>query len=368
MGYILDAQKRASEKQPKATVTRLRRTIDFGDLSTEKLIASDAHPNASPLLITPKTIRRFNEAEFLAFIKGSRPWMYENLSRHGAILLRGFLGTGAASLSRLSAALRSDRLFNASRSIPTPAALHENVFEDDCWHTEAAQPLYNAYSDCAVFPSFKILSCDDKTPQPGGTVTLANTRSIYQSLNDELVAEFERRGITYRRLFPNIDGYTSESATELSDIHSWQNIFKTSDKNEVEKKCRENGLSYMWHSNGNVEIWNSAPACISHVETGDRLWFNQVHLFKSISTVFIQRKSLMSKLFSIVNSPVMMDASFSDGTQIPQSYVDEITTVHRNLTIEVQIEAGDFLLVDNALNAQGRHSLGKDQCLFMTAY
>lgn len=368
MGYILEAQKRASEKPPKATITHLRRTIDFGDLSADQLVVTADPINSSPLLIKPKTVKRFNEAEFLAFIKSSRPWLYENLSRYGAVLLRGFTSTGADSLSRLSAALRSDRLFNASRSVPTPTALDEHVFEDDCWLTETPQALHNAYSDCAVFPSFKILSCDASALEPGGTVTLANTRSIYQSLDAELILEFERRGITYRRFFPNIEDYKPETGIESSKIHSWQNIFKTPDRVDVEKKCRENGLSYLWHSNGSVEVWNSAPACISHTDTRDRLWFNQVHLFKSTSDNFIERKSLLSKLFSIVKSPVSLEVSFSDGSAIPQSHIDEITAVHRRLTIEVPLRVGDYLLIDNVLNAQGRHALGKDQRLFMTAY
>ncbi len=368
MGYILEAQKRASEKPAKATVTHLRRTIDFGDLISEQMIPDAEFGKLSPLVITPKTVRRFNETEFFAFVKNSRPWVYENLSRHGAILMRGFSNNGAGSLSKLCAALRPDRQFNAARSIPTPAALYENVFEDDCWLSETAQALHNAYSDCTIFPSFKILACDANAPQPGGTVTLANTRSMYESLSDELILEFERRGITYRRLFPTIDSYKPDTGLESCRVHSWQNIFKTSDRDVVENKCRDNGLSYLWHSNGSVEIWNSAPACVSHTDTRDRVWFNQVHLFKSTSNNFIERKSLLSKLFSIVKSPASLDVNFSDGSAIPQSYLDEITAVHQRVTIEVPLEVGDYLLIDNVLNAQGRHALGKDQRLFMTAY
>lgn len=43
--------------------------------------------------------------------------------------------------------------------------------------------------------------------------------SIYQSLSDELILEFERRGITYRRLFPTIDGYKPNTGIESSKVH-----------------------------------------------------------------------------------------------------------------------------------------------------
>lgn len=368
MGYILEAQKRASKKPSTANVTQLRRMIEFDDLCSEELIDTESDAIPSPLLITPKTVKRFNEIEFLSFVKRSRPWVYENLSKHGAVLFRGFAGTGADSLSRLSAALRSDRLFNAVRSVPTPAKLEENVFQDDCWLTETPQALHNAYSDCAVFPLYKILACDQRAPSPGGSVTLASTRSIYQHLSEELVLEFEKRGITYRRQYPDIATISQESERGSIQVNAWQHIFKTQDRRDAENKCRENGLSFQWGADGGLEVWNSAPACISHAETSDRLWFNQVHLFKSSSINFLQPKSLLSKLFSIVRSPLSMDATFCDGTAIPQTYVDEIAAVHQDLTVEVELEVGDFLLVDNTMCAQGRHALGKNQRLLMTTY
>lgn len=368
MGFILEAQKRASKNPPIATVTPLRKSVGLKDLSVVDLITETANDTPSPLLITPKTAKCSDENEFISFFRNFRPWLCENLSRHGAILLRGFPSTGAASLSRLAAALRTDRAFNASRSIPTPAILHENAFKDDCWLTEAPQALHNAYSDCAIFPAFKILRCNHVDQQLESVITIANTRSIYQHLDGTLVAEFERRGITYRRSFTDINEVGSGAMTEVARIHTWQNIFKTSQKNDVERKCRENGLSYSWRANGSVEIWNSAPACISHRDTGDRLWFNQIHLYKSSAIRFIHRKSLLSKLFSIVKSPMSMDASFSDGTPIPQSAIDEIALVHDRLTLEIQLLAGDFLLLDNALTAQGRHALVSDQPFLMTMY
>jgi hypothetical protein len=200
------------------------------------------------------------------------------------------------------------------------------------------------------------------------TVTLANTRSIYQHLDLDLLLEFERRGLTYRRVYRNAQNYDAESALNSANIHSWQNIFKTSQRNDVEKKCRENGLSYRWHSTGNIEIWNSAPACISHPDTGDRLWFNQIHLFKSSTRGSAQRKSILSKLFSVAGSPVAMEVDFSDGTPIPASYVDVLAAIHEKLELQFELQGGDFLVLDNALTAQGRHALHNSQRLLVTMY
>ena len=368
MGYILEAQKRASQRPPKASVTPIRKMIGFDDLSTENLITDPCGNTPAPLLITPKSAKQFNEGEFILFIKHSRPWIYENLSRNGAVLLRGFPSSGSSSLNKLAAAMRTCHSFSASRSVPTPAGIHENVFEDDRWHTQTPQRLHNAYSDCTIFPAIKALYCDGQASPWEGVVTLANTRAIYQYLDNELILDFERRGITYRRLFPNGAECNADSPSASASVYSWQRIFKASRKHEVEKKCRNNGLSYQWNSNGSIEVWNSAPACISHPDTSERLWFNQLHLFGSSDQRFVHRKAWLSKLFSIARPHSSMEATFSDGTPIPRPYVDEIAAAHRAVTLEIQLAPGDFLILDNALTAQGRHALGEDQRLLMTMY
>jgi DSF synthase len=368
MGYILAAQKRASEQPKKATVTQLRRTISFPDIFTMPLVGETPDRIPSPLLLSPKQTNRFNEAEFVAFIKSSRPWIHENLTRHGALLLRGFSNQGSTSLGRLCAALRLDRIFDASHSVPTPATLFENVFAEDYYSTEMPQALHNAYADCALFPAVKILSCNDQAIDSGGLVTLANTRSIYQHLDESLVAEFERRGITYRRNFhsaPKIGRLDDNVATK---IQAWQNIFKTQDRAEVERKCRQNSLRFCWNRDNSIEVYNSAPACISHPDTADRLWFNHVQLIKSSFDIQRQRKSLLARLFNSAKSQSAFTATFSDGTPIPQYFLDEIATVHADMTLEIQLEAGDFLLLDNSLCAQGRHALNRNQLLLMTTF
>jgi len=362
MGYILAAQKRASAKIISSNVTPLRRKIGFDDIVTTDLLEDTRCGTPSPLLVTPRTAKRYNETEFLAFSKISRPWIYENLSRYGALLLRGFSTGDCNALNRLTAALRVNRKFSAQRTVPTPENVHDNVFIDI---TGMYRPLSNAYSDCAIFPGYKVLARNVKSDSGPMTVTLANTHSIYQQLDHDLVLEFERRGITYTRLFPTRRTTQQRGDTWFIDHFCWENVFKTSRRAEVEKKCRENGLHYKWRRDGSITVWNSAPACISHHESHDRLWFNQIHLYFSLADKFRKKKPGLYGLFGGANSTPSVTATFSDGAAISQAYISEISAVHTGLTIDIELKPGDLLLLDNTLSAQGHAApTNTGSCLF----
>ena len=76
----------------------------------------------------------------------------------------------------------------------------------------------------------------------------------------------------------------------------------------------------------------------------------------------------MSKLFSIVRTPATVEATFSDGSEIPQSFIDAINSAHQRMTVEVELEAGDYLVLDNASVAQGRGAIGGGDNLFIALF
>lgn len=367
MGYILEAQKRASAKVPTASITPLRRKIEFADICTSELVEDTGGGTPPPLVITPQTTARYHEREFLAFVKQSRPWIYETLARHGALVLRDFSDPGVGSLNRLAAALRTDRSFKPANAVPTPTIIHDSVFEDDVWELPGSLPPHNAYADCPLFPAYKLLACEDETQSREVQVTVVNTRSVYELIEPSVRSEFERRGLSYRRRYPG----TPERGTSSSPkpgYPTWQSTFKTEQRNEVERKCRDNGLSYRWGSDNSIEVSNSAPACVSHPETGERLWFNHIQYLRHFENAHTQQRSLFSKLFTITKAPVSLEVTFSDGEKIPQAYLAAIDAAYQIATLQIELRPGDALLLDNALSGVGYLPLESDQRLIYALF
>lgn len=367
MGYILEAQKRASAKVPGATVTPLRRKIEFADICTSEVVEDATASASSPLLITPQTSKRYHEREFMAFVKQSRPWIYETLSHHGAIVWRGFCDPGVASLNRLAAALRTDRAFKPTNAVPTPTIIHDSVFEDDAWELPGNLPPHNAYADCPLFPAHKLLACEDDEQSRECAITIANMRTVYELIDPSIRAEFERRGLYYRRRYPGIPEKSSASS-RTPGYPTWQEAFKTEQRNEVERKCRDNGLSFIWRSDNSIEISNNAPACVSHPETGERLWFNHIHYLRYFESAYIQQRPLFSKLFTITKVPVSLDVTFSDGSKIPSEYLAAIDAAYAASILHIGLLPGDALLLDNALSGVGHLPLAADQRLIYALF
>lgn len=362
MGYILEAQKRASAKTPSATVTPLRRKIEFADICTSEMGEGTTASTPSPLMITPQTSKRYHEREFIAFVKQSRPWIYETLAHHGAIVWRDFCDPGVDSLNRLAAALRTDRSFKPANAVPSPTVLHDSVFEDDAWNLPGNLPPHNAYADCPLFPAHKLLACEDDKQSRECAVTIANMRAVYNLIDPSIRSEFERRGLFYRRRYPDTPN-RSAARSEAPGYPTWQVVFKTDQRNEVERKCRDNGIDFIWRPDNSIEISNSAPACVSHSETGERLWFNHIHYLRYFENAYIQQRSLFSKLFTITKIPVSLEVTFSDGGKIPSDYLAAIDAAYAAATLQITLLPGDALLLDNALSGVGHSPLAADQRL-----
>ncbi|MGR9091312.1 MAG: crotonase/enoyl-CoA hydratase family protein [Gammaproteobacteria bacterium] len=146
MGYILEAQKRASAKAPVASITPLRRKIEFADICTSALVDDTGSGTPSPLVIKPQTAKRYHERELLAFVKQSRPWIYETLSNHGALVLRDFATPGWAPLivsprhyARIANSNRRTRCQHRQLSMTAFSRTMYGSFPATCRHTMPTQ-------------------------------------------------------------------------------------------------------------------------------------------------------------------------------------------------------------------------------------
>ena len=66
---------------------------------------------------------------------------------------------------------------------------------------------------------------------------------------------------------------------------------------EVEKKCREHEFEFQWAKNDWLQISQVRPAVIHHPETGEKVWFNQAHLYDFNPKLLGNLNYLASKLF-----------------------------------------------------------------------
>jgi alpha-ketoglutarate-dependent taurine dioxygenase len=173
----------------------------------------------------------------------------------------------------------------------------------------------------------------------GGETPLADSRRVFQGIPAEIRDRFLSRDVLYVR---NYGGRL--------DL-DWQTVFRTPHPVEVEAYCRRAGIELEWRGGGRLRTRQRCQAVATHPRTGERVWFNQAHLFHISSLASSAREILLSEL---AEDDVPRNAYYGDGSPIEEGVLDEIRAVYDRETQRFRWREGDILMVDNMLVAHGR--------------
>jgi hypothetical protein len=133
-----------------------------------------------------------------------------------------------------------------------------------------------------------------------------------------------------------------------SSFGSWQRIFGTNDRFAVESFCRARDISFEWRRGDTLHTREVRPAVRTHPVTGERVWFNQAHMWHITNSPIPLDEQLLSE------DDFPMNASFGDGSRFDIAMLDDIRSAYRSATRMFEWQAGDLLLLDNMLVAHGR--------------
>lgn len=275
--------------------------------------------------------------------KGALPWALEHreevdryLSMNGALLVRGLPLTGADDFGQLLTCLFGQDLAGyVYRSTPR-TELHHHVYSATEYPASESIPQHNenAYSNC--WPMRIGFFCLVKAARMGNT-PISDSRRVYELIPSEIREEFEQRKIMYVRNYGDVD-------------LPWTEVFQTNDKAEVEAYCRSNRLAFEWTESGlRTKQVNAATAI--HPHTGEKVWFNQAHLFH-VSSLSAELQEGLLEMIGEENIP--RNTFFGDGAPIDAAVLDVIRRVYDEATIRFEWLTGDLLLLDNMLYAHGR--------------
>ena len=134
---------------------------------------------------------------------------------------------------------------------------------------------------------------------------------------------------------------------------SWIHVFETEDKQEVERKCRENEISYQWNPNDWLQISQVRPSVMTHPQTQEPLWFNQAHHFDLNPKFLGLWRYIGAKLLYFRKYTFLHDISFADNIKIPRKDLYHIFDVLEENTIYFPWQKNDVLVLDNLLMMHG---------------
>lgn len=310
-----------------------RRAVSFSaseELTTTSLLQPD---QPLPLVVQPN----LEGLNLETWALQQRQWLETQLLQHGGILFRNFKINGVAAFEQFIQSVFGSLLDYSYRSTPR-STVSGKIYTSTEYPKDQFIPLHNEMAYSRSYP-LKIWFYCVQPAAEGGATPIADSRKIYQKLDAKIKQKLIEKQIMYVR---NYGG-----GLDLP----WQTVFQTSQRQDVESYCRQAGIEWEWRSDDRLRTRQVCQAIAIHPVTGDRVWFNQAHLFHVSSLAPSVQKSLLT-VVPLEDLP--RNAYYGDGSAIEDAVLDEIREVYRQETVIFPWQQGDILMLDNLLTAHGR--------------
>jgi alpha-ketoglutarate-dependent taurine dioxygenase len=268
-----------------------------------------------------------------------RQTLEEHLHSCGGVLLRGFDVGGMQRFEALLGAVSDELLDYTYRSTPRKQ-VEGRVFTSTEYPPEQEIPMHNEMSYSRRWPMKIAFWCVQPAARDGFT-PIADSRAVYDEVDREVRDELEARGVRYVRNYA--------AGVDLP----WSEVFQTTERSEVEAFCRRAGIEWEWRGDDGLRTWQRCQATAVHPVTGQRVWFNQAHLFHVSSLEPSLRRSLLA---AFGEDDLPRSVGYGDGGAIPEAHLDEVRRAYERHRVLFPWRQGDVLLLDNMLVAHGRTS------------
>lgn len=293
----------------------------------------------APLLVQPAQ----NDVDLVAWARDHRESIETELTRHGALLFRGFDITSVQRFDEFVATTSNGALPYSERSSPR-SQVSGNIYTSTDYPAAEKIFLHNEQSYNLQFP-LKIYFFCMTAPAAGGQTPIADTRRILAAIRPEIRERFATGGYMYVRNFGHGFGL------------SWQETFQTDRKSDVEQYCREHQIECEWHGE-RLRTRQLRRAIATHPRTGDHAWFNHATFFH-ISTLAAQIREQMLAELGEENLP--NNTYYGDGSRIEPDVMDHLRDVYLQEKILFDWNQFDVLMMDNMLASHGREAFAGER-------
>jgi alpha-ketoglutarate-dependent taurine dioxygenase len=286
-----------------------------------------------PLVVIPA----FEGLNLITWAASHREWIETHLLRHGGILFRNFNIKKPTEFEQFIQTISGELIDYSYRSTPRNQ-VSGKIYTSTEYPAIQSIPLHNEMAYSLNWP-LKIAFFCVQSAEQGGETPIADSRQVFQRIAPEIKEKFMQEKVMYVRNY-----------SDKLDL-SWENVFQTNNKAEVEQYCRKSGIDFEWKDGNQLRTRQVCQAIATHPRTGEIVWFNQAHLFHMSSLEPEIHQSLLS---AFKEEDLPRNAYYGDGSPIETSVLDEIRQAYQQETITFTWQDGDILMLDNMLAAHGR--------------
>ncbi|WNW10413.1 amino acid adenylation domain-containing protein [Pseudomonas sp. DTU_2021_1001937_2_SI_NGA_ILE_001] len=328
-----DAAARSARKLSKMSKLKQTRASAVSQLAHEQVrTRALVEGQALPLVIEPL----LGDLDPAHWAQQARPWINEQLRTHGGLLFRGFDLPDASAFERFAQAIEPD-LYGTYGDLPKNTS-GKNIYHSTPYPEQHMILFHNESSHLPQWPRKQWFFCEIPSPV-GGCTPIVDCRQVLTRLPETIVDRLKAQGLLYVRHF-----------TDKLDVR-WQDFFKTEDRSEVERQCRDSGMQWQWLGDDNLRIAQHCPAIVAHPDTGELAFFNQVQLHHPACLEPEVRSNLIN-LFGLGNLP--RNVYYGDGSVIEDEVMAVIGEAYEACAVRFKWHKGDMVMLDNMLVAHAR--------------
>ncbi|TBU87894.1 TauD/TfdA family dioxygenase [Phytopseudomonas dryadis] len=266
-----------------------------------------------------------------------KPLVDRHLIESGGILFRGFEVAGTEAFREFAASFGYPLLSYEFGSTPR-SNVTRGVYTSTEYPAHQSIPLHNEQAYTLEWP-MKIWFYSVVPAETGGETPIADSREIYRRMPVSIRERLIDKRLMYVRNYGN-----------GLDV-DWQQVFNTEDQATVEAYCRAHAIQYEWKDDGELRTRQVCQAVACHPVTGDKVWFNQAHLFHVSNLQPEIRESLLDV---VEEEDLPRNVYYGDGSAIEDSLLDDVRGVLDECTISFPWLKDDVLMLDNMLAAHAR--------------
>lgn len=288
-----------------------------------------------------------------------KTWISENIDfvnklyhENGILLFRGFSSEKSKKdFAEVVEIISEGKALNYAEPSTPRTKVKDHIYTSTEYPKEQSIAQHNEHSYSRFWPKKLFFYCE-RPSETGGSTPIADSRSIYKMIPNELIQKFESKdGVMYIRNF-----------SDEMDIR-WEDFFETSDRDKVKKYCDEKNIKFEWKGDNKLKISQSCQAVLEIPETNEKVWFNQAHLFH-YSNLGEEISDYLIEVYGKDDLP--RNSSYGDGTEIELEDFRTIRKAFEKCLFKFNWEKGDLLMINNILFSHGRDSYTGERMLLVS--
>jgi alpha-ketoglutarate-dependent taurine dioxygenase len=193
----------------------------------------------------------------IEWVSNNRDLFESWLSKHGAVLLRGFAVNTPEEFEAVVRAVQPS-LLNYIEGDSPRTKITGKVYTSTEYPETYQISLHNEISYAHQWPR-KIFFYCAIPPAQGGETPIVDCREVLQVLDSQVRERFITRKVKYVN---NLHGGGGVGK-------SWQDTFETNDKSEVVRYLSSGGVDFAWDDRGTLRTTQVRDAVIAHPVTGE---------------------------------------------------------------------------------------------------